>query len=94
MSQPTYKHTVGNTRRFVVDYRDWMNRGTTMTAFTAVVSAGAVATVSGAAIQGDDTGVFFVAGGLLDEEFTVTLTLTTSYGEIKIDEVPFVVVSP
>jgi len=64
-----------------------------MSTFTAVASAGAVATVDGAAIQGDDTGVFFVNGGELAEQFTVELTLTTYYGEIKIDDVPFLVVA-
>lgn len=91
---PGRKHTVGNRRRFICDYRRWMNAGTTMAAFTAVISAGAVATVDTVSIQGDDTGVFFVNGGVAAEQFTVTITLTTSYGEIKIDVIPFVVVDP
>lgn len=85
-------HTEGNVRRFIVDYREWMNPGTTVSAFTAV-SSSLTATVTGAAIQDDQTCVFFVNAGELGEEFTVTLTLTTSYGEIKIDVVPFLVVA-
>lgn len=85
--------TQGNRRRFIVDYRDWMNRGTTMSAFTAVASSAAI-TISGVAIQGDDTGVFLVEGGVAGDTFTVTVTLTTSYNEVKKDTVPFLVVAP
>lgn len=92
MSLPTKKHTAGNRRRFVVDYLQWMNEGTTMFSFTAT-SSSLTATVDGAAIQGDDTGVFFVNDGVADETFDVSLTMTTSYGEIKHDTVPFIVVA-
>lgn len=95
MTLPTREHTAGNKRRFVVDYREWMNPGATVSAFTAVLSPSTVtATVTGAAIQDDQTCVFFVNGGAEGEEFEVDLTLTTSYGEIKIDVVPFVVIAP
>lgn len=91
---PQRTHTEGNRRRYLVDYRTWMNRGTTLAEFTAVVSAGAVATVDGVTINSEGYGVFFVNGGEEGEEFTVTLTATTSSNEIKIDAVPFVVVAP
>lgn len=87
------RHTAGNTRRFVADYRDWMNRGTTMASFTAVSDSAAI-TVSGVAVQGDDTGIFLISGGTVGLTFNITLTLTTSYGEIKKDTVPFLVVAP
>lgn len=87
------RHTQGNTRRFIVDYRAWMNRGTTMAVFAAVVDNAHI-TISGVAIQGDDTGVFLVSGGTAGDTFTVTVTLTTSYGEIKKDSIPFLVVAP
>lgn len=87
------EHTAGNIRRFVADYRDWMNRGTTMATFAVVASDPAI-TVSGVAIQGDDTGAFLLAGGTAGATFTVTLTMTTSYGERKIDTVPFLVIAP
>lgn len=87
------RHTKGNIRRFIVDYRKWMNRGTTMASF-AVEADDAAITISGVAIQGDDTGVFLLSGGTAGDTFNVTLTLTTSYGEIKVDTVPFLVVAP
>lgn len=90
---PQRKHTAGNRRRFIVDYRQWMNRGTTMEEFAAVSSSDDI-TVSGVTIQGDDTGVFLIDGGAAGDEFEITLTLTTSYGEVKIDTVPFLVVAP
>lgn len=87
------RHTEGNIRLFIVDYRQWMNRGTTMASF-AVEADDAAITISGVAIQGDDTGVFLLSGGTAGDTFNVTLTLTTSYGEIKVDTVPFLVVAP
>lgn len=90
MILPAKRHTAGNRRRFTVDYLAWMNEGTTMAAFTATSSSD-TATVDGAAIQGDDTGVFFVNDGVAGETFNVYLTMTTSYGEIRHDTVPFTV---
>lgn len=87
------EHTEGNTRRFIVDYRSWMNRGTTMQSFAVEADSDDI-TISGVAIQGDDTGVFLLSGGTTGDQFNVTLTLTTSYDEIKIDTVPFLVVAP
>lgn len=91
--QPTRKHTEGNRRRFIVDYRRWLKAGAYVTEFEAV-SSSVTATVTDVSINGDGQGVFFIEGGELDEEFTVTLTMTSSYTEIKIDALPFVVVAP
>lgn len=89
---PQRKHTVGNRRKFIVDYSNWMNRGTTVAGFTAT-SSSTTATVDTVSIDGDGEGVFFVNGGVEGETFQVSLVMTPTNGEIKNDVVPFLVVA-
>lgn len=91
--QALRRFTAGNRRRYIVDYSSWLREGTSVDGFTAV-SSSLTAAVTNAQPLPDQTCQFIVDGGVLGEEFTVTLTMTTSYGEIKLDDVPFLVVAP
>lgn len=86
-------HTVGNRRRFTVDYSNWLSDGVTITTVTATSSSttGTVDTIShlpGNCIQ------FFVNGGLLNEVFTISIQVTNTKTEVRNDTVVFTVVAP
>ena len=101
-------HTVGNVRRWFIDYRDWLDDGVTVATFTAGVQAGsdqiggitgptggsaAVAVASPAVVSGHK-GVMVVSGGVLNETFTASLVMTDTKGEVKNDTIAFTVVAP
>ena len=85
-------HTVGNRRKYIIDYSQWLDLGVTLTAGTATTPSltASVDTVSHTA----STLIFFVNGGVLNEIFTIALQITDSNGEIKNDTVEFFVVAP
>ena len=86
------QHTVGDRRKYIVDYSQWLDTGVTLTAGTAttVSLTATVDTVSHTA----STLLFFLNGGIINEIFTVALQVTDSNGEIKNDTVEFNVVAP
>ena len=87
-------HTVGNRTRWVVDYTEWLKPGAYILTMT-VTSSSADAPVSGVALLHDDKHiVFFTNGGVLDEVFTVSLSVTDTLTEIKNDTIEFTVVAP
>ncbi len=85
-------HTVGNRRRYTVNYCSWLNEGDTVASGTAV-SSSLTATVDGVA-TGNNKLVFFVNAGVLNETFTVSVQVTTSRGEVKNDTIEFAVLAP
>lgn len=89
-------HTAGNSTRYTIDYCEWLEPGTTIIAFTAVLASGSVttATITGALVNPSGEGVFFVNGGAINENFTVALQGTDSRGEIVKDTLTFTVVAP
>ena len=88
--------TVGNTTRFSVDYSDWLDDGVTLTSGTAVKAAGAPADITVSAVSVAPSGklYFTVAGGSLNENFTINVQITDSRSEVKNDTCPFTVVAP
>jgi hypothetical protein len=91
MRLATRSHTVGNRRRYVVDYCQWLASGVTVTTGT-VTSPSATATVDGVTVV-ENTIVFFLNGGVLNETFTVAVQMTDSRGQIKNDTIDFFVVA-
>lgn len=87
------KHTAGNRRRFVVDYRDWLCDGVWIVTAT-VTSSSLTATIDTVSVVEGKQIVFFVNGGVLNESFTVTLVATDSKTEVKNDTITFTVVAP
>jgi hypothetical protein len=85
--------TVSARTRWVVDYSDWLCNTTLAT--WALVSSSTTAAVDAGAFNPEQTQViFFVIGGVLNETFTVTLTVSDSLGQIRIDTINFTVVAP
>lgn len=85
-------HTVGDRRRYVVDYSQWLDTGVTLSAGTATTASG-TASVDG--VTHDTTTLtFFVNGGILNEIFTVAVQVTDSLGEVKNDTIEFFVQAP
>ena len=85
-------HTVGDIRRYIVDYSQWLDTGVTITAGTATTTS-ITASVT-AVSHTTSTLVFFVNGGALNEIFTVAVQVTDSNSEVKNDTVEFFVVAP
>lgn len=80
-------------KRYVVEYRDWMNEGETIE-FVSVT--GSVEEddfyVDGYTISEDSKEViFFVSGGVPKTEYDVSVEIQTSFNQIKVDTVTFVV---
>lgn len=89
----TKTHTVGNARRWYVDYSKWLPEGTWVASAT-VVSSSTSCTINNVALVENKKVVFFTNGGTLGETMTATITMTTSYSAIKIDTMQFLVVAP
>jgi hypothetical protein len=91
-------HTVGNTIRYEVKYSDWLDEGVTLTNATVVLDPAFTATVKDVTISGvvhTATHVYFLlAGGSLNETFTLDVQATDSRLEIKNDTLGFQVVAP
>jgi hypothetical protein len=88
-------HGVGNTRRWEVDYCRWVENTGSITNFT-VTSSSTSMTIGTGSLAPSILGfvcVFYTVGGNLGEAPTVTLTMTDSFGNVKIDTVGFTVVA-
>jgi hypothetical protein len=70
-----------------------LNRGVSVASFTAEADSDDI-TLDDVSVQADGTCVFFIDGGEAGLEFTVTVTMTSSKDEVKIDAVPFLVIAP
>lgn len=86
-------HTVGDRKRFVVRYRDWLAEGVTIVSATATASAGAVATIDGLTTTANEV-IFFVNGGLLNEVFTIAIVMVDTKTGIKNDTIAVFVIAP
>lgn len=85
--------TVGAYTRWVVDYSDWLQCGATLGVVAAVSSS--TATVDTVSKNPENTQViFYVSSATLNEVFTVTLTVSDTLSQVKIDTVEFTVVAP
>lgn len=85
------QHTAGDTRRWTVNYADWLANTATIAQID-VQSNSDTCTVGSIEILGQDI-VFFLSGGELNERLMVTLTMTDSLGNIKHDTISFTVIA-
>lgn len=89
-------HTVGDTRRWTVDYDEWLDNTAlvracvvTSSSTTCTIGTGVLAPVLlGRHIQ------FWLIGGALNEQPTVTVIMTDNLGNIKNDTIAFTVITP
>ena len=84
-------HTVGNRRRYRINYSEWLDEGVTVDTAT-VVSSSATATIDTVSVAGNSV-VFFVNGGVLNEEFTASISMVDSKTGIKNDTMDFFVIA-
>jgi hypothetical protein len=87
------RHTVGDTRKWTVDYERWLDNTVDIEAVD-VQSSSMTCTIENPAVIKGDTVVFYLTGGNLGEILTVSLEMTDTDGNIKNDEIRFTVVSP
>lgn len=86
------RHTVGDTRKWTVDYERWLDNTVDIETVD-VQSSSTTCTIQSSSILGD-TVVFFLTGGSLGETLTVSLQMTDTAGNVKNDVIAFTVVSP
>lgn len=92
-------HTAGNTIRYEVDYSNWLADGVSLTSATVVLTPAFTATVKDITITGvqalvSHMVVFTMAGGSLNETFTLDVQVVDNRGETKNDTVGFNIVAP
>lgn len=87
-------HTQGDTRRWTVSYDRWLANTATVKSCT-VTSSSTTCTIGTPAptVLGNDV-VFFLTGGSLNEQLTVSLAMTDSFSNVKHDTISFVCVAP
>ena len=79
--------SVGSSLAYVIDYREFLNAGETLSTVAFVVSGGP-ATVSGVTLSLDKLSVMFTLNsGGLNDQFTVTVTAVTSTNETRVDTI-------
>src|ERR1035437_8833113 len=90
--------TVGNKIRFRLDYSEWLEDGSPVAsgsaALVAVVPPVTDVVVSAISVDAQGHLVFFIAGGSVNEVFTIAVQGVTSRGEIKNDTISFSCVAP
>ena len=92
MLQKSAAHGATNTIRWRVDYKNWLDNATELQTLN-ITSSSATLTIGAIQILGRHA-YFFVQGGTVGEQATVTLTATDFFGEKKVDTVQFTVVAP
>lgn len=91
-------HTAGDTIRYITDYTRWLEDGVSLV--SAVVTIDPTTprsdiTISGVTLLTEHNRVAFVlAGGSLNEIFTLDIQAVDTRGEIKNDTMQFTVVAP
>lgn len=84
--------SLGDTRRFEIEYEDYLCDGRTLAAGTVTASVGTNATINNVALSVDKKSlIFYVASGAVKESFTASVQVTTSDGEVVNDTASFVI---
>jgi hypothetical protein len=86
------RHTVGDTRKWTVDYERWLDNTVDIETID-VQSSSTSCTIQSSTILGDAV-VFFLTGGNLGETLTVSLEMTDTAGNVKNDTIMFTVLAP
>jgi hypothetical protein len=86
-------HTIGDTTLWTVDYSGWLEHGVTIANLLLTCTDTSV-TLGSPIISDGNRGKFTVAGGTLNQSFTIVLVMQDSKGGVKNDSIDFSVVSP
>lgn len=81
----TRKHTVGNRKRFRINYNEWLDEGVTVATAT-VTSPSATTTVADVTVV-ENYVIFFLVGGVLSESLTLSVQMVDSKTGIKNDTI-------
>lgn len=92
-------HTAGGRKRWRISYEDWLEEGVTVTSAAVTLTDVTIAPLTGATVDTtsvDPEGhvIFWTNAGVVNEVFTINVTMTDSIGGIKKDTVSFTVVAP
>ena len=86
------QHTVGNTTRWNVNYAGWLEKDGANIEQVDIQSNSVTCTAANISVLGPDV-FFFLSGGVQNERFVVSLTMTDNIGNIKHDTISFTVVA-
>jgi hypothetical protein len=84
-----FKKKPTETKRYDIEWRDWLDVGETVQGVTYEVSL--PMTVSNSSIVSGTRASFFVAGGNHNETYDVVVTMTTTNGQVRTDTLQFAV---
>lgn len=92
-------HTAGDTTRYTVNYSRWLEDGVSLVSPSTVVLSAATPvpdiTISGVSVLAEHNRVAFVlAGGSVNETFTLDIQSMDTRGEVKNDSLQFVCIAP
>ena len=92
MLQASKSHTAGNTIRWRLDYKHWLDNAADIVTMNITSSS---PTLSAGQIQilGKHL-YFFLIGGNVGEQATISLAMTDNFGETKRDTLQITVVAP
>ena len=88
---------VGDRRKYVIDYRDFLEPGYTLTGATVTVAAQtppATSTIDTVSVDNGIKVYFFVNAGVLNEVFTANVVATDNLSETVNDTIQFTVIAP
>lgn len=88
----TKPHTLGNRKRWVVDYSQWLPTGVTIDTAT-VTTTSTTSTVANVTLLAGTKVVFFIEDGELNETFTVDIQIVDTHTGIKNDTIQFTVIA-
>lgn len=84
-------HTLGNRKRWVVDYSQWLPTGVTL--LTATVTTDSATSVVADVVCYSNRITFFIEDGELNETFTVDIQIVDTHTGIKNDTIQFTVIA-
>ena len=87
----------GDTIRYEIDYSDFLDRGAKLKSPTGWFPTGTTFTsvLGSTTLDVTDTKVFvFVTGGVVNEQFTLTVQAQDTFNEVVNDTISFTIVSP
>jgi hypothetical protein len=88
--------TSGDSRRYTVDYRGFLQPGEKLKTPAVTVPAGTVSSIGAVSYDFDDDKMFFfvIGGTLLGEVFTASVQVSTTFNQEINDTIAFTIVAP
>lgn len=78
-------------KRYVLDYSDWLDTGETISSVAFSISPAGMTVPSSTIGTPANTVSFFITGGTSGTKYTVEAQITTSAGQVKEDQLVFIV---